>query len=101
MPVTAAASGVVSFKGGDPCCSYGYYVDIIHPGGYMTRYGHLVVPSFLKPGQPVVQGQTIGLSGSTGFSTGPHLHFELRLNGVPLDPLELIAGASKQLLPDH
>jgi len=101
MPVTAAASGVVSFKGGDPCCSYGYYVDIIHPGGYMTRYGHLVVPSFLKPGQPVVQGQTIGLSGSTGFSTGPHLHFEIRLNGVPLDPLELIAGASKQLLSAH
>lgn len=93
LPVTAAASGVVSFSGGDPCCSYGYYVDITHPGGYTTRYGHLLLPSYLKPGDPVRQGQIIGLSGSTGFSTGPHLHFEIRLNGVPLDPLKLLAGA--------
>ncbi|GEM_PF-1345953 len=93
LPVTAAASGVVSFSGGDPCCGYGYYVDITHPGGYVTRYGHLLTPSYLKPGDHVRQGQIIGLSGSTGDSTGPHLHFEVRLNGVPLDPLRLLAGA--------
>jgi murein DD-endopeptidase MepM/ murein hydrolase activator NlpD len=93
LPVRAAATGVVSFSGGDPCCSYGYYVDIVHPGGFMTRYGHLMVPSFLKPGDTVVQGQIIGVSGTTGFSTGPHVHFEIRQNGVPLDPLKLLIGA--------
>jgi len=98
LPVTAAASGVVSFSGGDPCCDYGYYVDISHSGGYTTRYGHLLVPSYLKPGDHVRQGQIIGLSGSTGLSTGPHLHFEIRLNGVPLDPLRLLAGALPQPL---
>ncbi len=93
LPVTAAASGVVTFSGGDPCCSYGYYVDITHAGGYLTRYGHLLLPSYLKPGDQVRQGQVIGLSGATGLATGPHLHFEIRLNGVPLDPLKLLAGA--------
>jgi murein DD-endopeptidase MepM/ murein hydrolase activator NlpD len=92
LPVRAAASGVVAFSGGDPCCSYGYYVDIVHPGGYMTRYGHLMTPSFLKAGDRVTQGQIIGVSGATGFATGPHLHFEIRFNGVPLDPLRLLAG---------
>ncbi|HZQ37491.1 MAG TPA: M23 family metallopeptidase, partial [Dehalococcoidia bacterium] len=93
LPITAAASGVVTFSGGDACCSYGYYVDITHPGGYVTRYGHMLLPSYLKPGDHVRQGQIIGLSGSTGFATGPHVHFEIRLNGVPLDPLKLLAGA--------
>ncbi|HEY7294061.1 MAG TPA: M23 family metallopeptidase [Dehalococcoidia bacterium] len=98
LPVTAAASGTVTFSGGDPCCSYGYYVDITHPGGYVTRYGHLLTPSYLKPGDRVRQGQILGLSGSTGDSTGPHLHFEIRLNGVPLDPLKLLAGLLPQPL---
>jgi len=92
LPVTAAASGTVSFTGGNACCSYGYYVDITHPGGYVTRYGHLLTPSFLKSGDHVVQGQLIGVSGSTGFSTGPHLHFEIRQGNVPLDPLRLLSG---------
>ncbi|MHB8575148.1 MAG: peptidoglycan DD-metalloendopeptidase family protein [Dehalococcoidia bacterium] len=93
LPVRATASGVVSFSGGDPCCSYGYYIDIQHAGGYMSRYGHLLTRSFLKPGDKVVQGQIIGVSGSTGFSTGPHVHFEIRFNGVPLDGLKFLAGA--------
>lgn len=91
-PIRAMAPGVVTFSGGDPCCSYGYYVDIDHGNGVMTRYGHMVVPSALRPGQVVRMGDVIGLSGSTGFSTGPHLHFEVRLNGVPVNPLLVLPG---------
>ena len=86
-PLRAAASGRVSFVGGDPCCSYGYYVDIDHGNGVMTRYGHLIQPSFLRSGDPVRIGDTIGYAGSTGNSTGPHLHFEVRLHGMPVNPL--------------
>ena len=46
----------------------------------------------MKAGDQVIQGQIIGVSGATGVATGPHLHFELRFNGVPLDPLKLLAG---------
>jgi murein DD-endopeptidase MepM/ murein hydrolase activator NlpD len=77
----------VTFTGGDPCCSYGYYIDIDHGNGVMTRYGHLVQLSSLRAGQFVRLGDFIGYSGSTGYSTGPHLHFEIRLNGRPVDPL--------------
>ena len=86
-PLRAAASGRVSFVGGDPCCNYGYYVDIDHGNGVMTRYGHLIQPSFLRTGDPVRIGDTIGYAGSTGNSTGPHLHFEVRLHGMPVNPL--------------
>lgn len=91
-PIRAMAAGVVTFSGGDPCCSYGYYVDIDHGNGVMTRYGHMVVPSALRPGQVVRMGDVIGISGSTGFSTGPHLHFEVRLHGVPVNPLLVLPG---------
>jgi murein DD-endopeptidase MepM/ murein hydrolase activator NlpD len=91
-PIRAMAAGVVTFSGGDPCCSYGYYVDIDHGNGVMTRYGHLVVPSALRPGQVVRIGDVIGYSGSTGFSTGPHLHFEVRFHGVPVNPLLVLPG---------
>jgi murein DD-endopeptidase MepM/ murein hydrolase activator NlpD len=64
---------------------YGRYVVIAHPGGLDTLYGHLSA-SLVKVGQLVVQGQTIGLEGSTGNSTGPHLHFELRIKQQPIDP---------------
>jgi murein DD-endopeptidase MepM/ murein hydrolase activator NlpD len=86
-PLRAAASGRVSFVGGDPCCSYGYYVDIDHGNGVMTRYGHLIQPSFLRTGAQVRIGDTVGYAGSTGNSTGPHLHFEVRLHGMPVNPL--------------
>ncbi len=91
-PIRAMAAGMVTFSGGDPCCSYGYYVDLSHGNGVATRYGHMVVPSGLRPGQRVRMGDVIGISGSTGFSTGPHLHFEVRFNGVPVNPLLVLPG---------
>ena len=64
---------------------YGNYVDIVAPGGRLERYGHLD-QWVVTQGQVVQQYQTIGLLGSTGYSTGPHTHFEVRVNGTPVDP---------------
>lgn len=64
---------------------YGNYVIISHSGGYSTVYAHLTSVA-VSNGQYVAQGQTIGYVGSTGFSTGPHLHFEVRKNGARVDP---------------
>lgn len=81
--VTAAASGTVisaGWYGG-----YGNYILIDHGGGMATGYGHLS-QIFVSSGQQVQKGQAIGAVGSTGASTGPHLHFEVRLSGKPVDP---------------
>ena len=86
VPVRAAAAGEVVFAGGDPCCSYGYYVVIRHSDGYETLYAHLSRFD-VTSGQRVERGQVLGISGNTGLSTGPHLHFELRRNGNVLNPL--------------
>jgi murein DD-endopeptidase MepM/ murein hydrolase activator NlpD len=89
-PVRAAQTGRVTFAGGDPCCGLGYWVEINHGDHYSTRYGHLMRPPIVLPGDFVTQGQVLGFSGNTGFSTGPHIHFEVRYDGVPIDPLRLI-----------
>lgn len=89
-PIGASRSGTVTFSGGDPCCSYGYYVIVDHGNGYSTLYAHLIAPPPVRAGQQVVQGQTVGYAGTTGNSTGTHLHFELRQDGVHLDPLRLL-----------
>jgi murein DD-endopeptidase MepM/ murein hydrolase activator NlpD len=83
-PVAAAASGTVIYAGW--MGGYGNIVVIDHGGGISTAYGH---NSSLAcgVGQPVSQGQVIAYSGSTGHSTGPHVHFEVRVNGTPVDPL--------------
>ena len=81
--VTAAAAGTVimaQWYGG-----YGNYVLIDHGGGYSTGYGHLSA-IYVASGQSVQRGQAIGAVGSTGQSTGPHLHFEVRIAGKPVDP---------------
>ena len=83
-PVVATADGIVgeaAWNGG-----YGLYVAIAHAGGMQTRYGHLSQLA-VSAGQAVTAGQLIGYVGSTGRSTGPHLHYELRLNGQAVRPL--------------
>ncbi len=84
--VGAATSGTVTFVGGSSCCGYGRYVKISGPNGVVTLYAHL--SSFnVSSGQRVNRGQTIGHVGTSGNSTGPHLHFEVIINGRPVNPL--------------
>jgi murein DD-endopeptidase MepM/ murein hydrolase activator NlpD len=83
-PVLAADDGVVALVGSSSS-GYGNYVVIAHSGGLDTLYGHLAT-SLVKVGQQVTQGQPVGLEGSTGNSTGAHVHFELRINQKPVDP---------------
>ena len=82
-PVMAAASGTVSYAGWKG--SYGKLAVITHENGIQTYYGHCNA-LYVTAGQTVAQGQTIAAVGSTGNSTGPHLHFEIRVNGVAYNP---------------
>jgi murein DD-endopeptidase MepM/ murein hydrolase activator NlpD len=86
-PVHASASGVVVFAGW--MSGYGNLVAIDHGGGLATAYAHNS-SLLVSVGQKVSQGEVISLSGSTGHSTGPHVHFEVRVNGVPVDPLQYL-----------
>ncbi len=83
-PVYAADDGMVALVGSSSS-GYGNYVVIAHAGGFDTLYGHLST-ALVKVGQTVTQGTVVGLEGSTGNSTGPHLHFELRIGQRPVDP---------------
>ena len=88
-PVIAVGGGVVTFAGVKE--GYGWVVDITHGDGYVTRYGHnrkLLV----KMGDTVTRGQRIAEMGSTGRSTGPHVHFEVLRNGLAVNPLSYIDG---------
>lgn len=84
-PVTAAADGVVVAVM-HTAVGYGNYVIIAHGAGIMTLYAHLLETD-VKTGDRVTRGKPIGLEGSTGLSTGPHVHFELRVNDQVLDPM--------------
>ena len=87
-PILAAAGGIVSYA--DEGGSYGMLVEITHGGGYVTRYAHNA-SILVQPGETVRRGDTIALLGSTGRSTGPHLHFEVLRDGNPVDPLQYLA----------
>jgi murein DD-endopeptidase MepM/ murein hydrolase activator NlpD len=88
-PIVAAAAGTVTFAGGDPCCSYGLYVIVDHGAGVTTLYAHLSSIA-VSQGQKVAQGQLLGYGGRTGYATGNHLHFEVRINGNVIDPLSVL-----------
>jgi len=85
--VKAAASGTVIFSGSKN--GYGNLVQIDHGFGIITAYGHNS-KNLVKEGQKVRKGEVIAKAGSTGISTGPHVHFEVRLNGTPVDPLKYL-----------
>ena len=99
-PVQAAQSGVVTQAGWDD--DHGYFVTIYHganaaanddgtyPANYATSYAHLQSKPAVQVGQRVAQGDVIGYVGSTGSSTGNHLHFQLLVNGTPVDPLAML-----------
>lgn len=88
-PIRAVGDGTVTFAGWNG--GYGRFTSIRHNGTYSTNYGHQS-KIIVKKGQHVTQGQVIGYVGSTGFSTGPHLHFEMVKNGVKVNP-------AKEILP--
>lgn len=86
-PITAPADGVVSFAGYD--AGYGKMVSIDHGYGISTRFGH-ASQIYVKVGQKIKRGDPLAAIGSTGRSTGPHLHYEVRVNGQPVNPHKYI-----------
>jgi len=92
-PVRATADGIVARVGREDG-GYGNMIEVRHPNGIRTRYGHLsrFAPG-LRTGERVAQGETIGYVGSTGLSTGPHLHYEFLVNGRPTNPRRKDMGA--------
>ncbi|HEX3508780.1 MAG TPA: peptidoglycan DD-metalloendopeptidase family protein [Candidatus Dormibacteraeota bacterium] len=96
-PVTAAADGIVVAVAHTQV-GYGNYVIVAHGGGIMTLYGHLLETE-VRVGDPVARGQRVGLEGTSGMSTGPHLHFELRVNDEVTDPVAYLPPLNGQLTP--
>lgn len=82
-PIVATSDGVVSAAGW--AGGYGLLVAVDHGGGLQTRYGHMSRLAVV-PGQAIRKGSVIGYVGSTGLSTGPHLHYEIRINGTAINP---------------
>ena len=92
-PVVAGASGQIAFVGWQN--GYGQLVVVDHGGGLSTRYGHLSHID-VEAGQQVSRGQLVGKVGSTGRSTGPHLHYEVRINDEAVNPLQYLLLSSKK-----
>jgi murein DD-endopeptidase MepM/ murein hydrolase activator NlpD len=93
--VVAAAGGVVSYSG--YMAEYGLVVEIDHDNGLTSRYAHLS-KSLVKVGDVVMKGQLVAQVGATGRATGPHLHFEVREKGIPLNPNKFFALGKNDLL---
>lgn len=83
-PIVAPADGVITYSGAKS--GFGNFVQIDHGYGVETIYGHASTLT-VKRGQKVVRGDRIATIGNTGYSTGPHVHYEVRVNGTPVDPL--------------
>lgn len=95
-PVMAAGSGTVEVAGVNG--SYGIYVRIKHDGSHETAYAHLSrLAKGIRPGSHVAQGQTIAYSGSTGRSTGPHLHYEVLVNEAQVNPMSVKFQSGRKL----
>lgn len=91
-PIRSMAFGVVTYVGWNPWDQHGraFMVVVTHAGGYETLYGHLLPRRIVRVGEEVRKGQVIGYMGSTGNSTGPHLHLELRRGRTTLNPLGVL-----------
>ncbi|HEV7275519.1 MAG TPA: M23 family metallopeptidase [Devosiaceae bacterium] len=99
-PIYASGDGVVEKAGW--VSGYGKKVEIRHVNGFETGYGHMSrIADGMKPGTRVRQGQVIGYVGSTGNSTGPHLHFEIKVNGRVVDPLSVKLPRDKSLAAQY
>ncbi|MFN3533893.1 MAG: peptidoglycan DD-metalloendopeptidase family protein [Desulfatiglandales bacterium] len=94
-PVKASADGVIREIGYQ--AAYGRYVELDHKNGFSTKYAHLS-KVLVKEGMSVKKGQIIGLVGTTGNSTGPHLHYEVTFKGAPVNPNPYLAGSISLLL---
>jgi murein DD-endopeptidase MepM/ murein hydrolase activator NlpD len=97
-PIQTVGDGTVSFAGRNG--SYGNMVKVRHNGTYSTNYGHMSKIA-VKVGQHVVQGETIGYVGSTGLSTGPHVHYEMVKNGVKINPLKEVLPPGEPLTDEN
>ena len=91
-PIRASAYGVVTFVGWNPWDQHGraFMVVVTHAGGYETLYGHMLPTRRVRVGQEVAKGEVIGYMGSTGNSTGTHVHFELRRGRTTVNPLPFL-----------
>lgn len=97
-PIRATADGTVVYAGWNG--SYGNFVSVRHNGTYTTNYAHQSRIA-VKKGQKVSQGQVIGYVGSTGFSTGPHLHYEMVKNGTKINPLREVFPGTDPIKPEE
>lgn len=86
-PIFSSMAGTVTYA--NRMGRYGLLIEVDHGDGVVTRYGHCDA-IMVRPGEYVSKGEMIGEVGNTGFSTGSHLHFEVRIDGVPIDPEQFI-----------
>jgi len=94
--VVASGAGIVTWAGVRP--GYGMVVEIAHGDGYLTRYAHNS-QLLVRAGDAVQKGQAVSLLGTTGHSTGPHVHFEVLRDGIPVDPLAYVGRTGLPVLP--
>jgi hypothetical protein len=95
--IYAVSDGVVRIAGWNG--GYGNFVSIGHSGGIVSQYGHMLSNPLVRAGQKVKKGQLIGYMGSTGLSTGDHLHFEIRKDGTVLFPDTFITSGGRSIIP--